>query len=321
MVQEHLVHKGALSVMQAIFNQTIIMFILILTGIVCFKLKIITKDTNKELSKLILSIVSPVVIFMAYQTDYDAKLVKNLLISFLLAIFSFVLFTVITYVMIPKRENHETEIERFSVIYSNCAFMGIPLIEALFGSEGVFYLTAYITVFNFIVWTHGIILLSGEKNLKSVLKVFYSPVILSIVLGLIMFFLQIRLPSIISKAFGFIADLNTPLAMIVSGVTMADTDISKLIRQKSIYYVSFLKLLLLPAILTVIFAFFNIDPVVRTSMIIAASAPSAAMCTLQCIRLGKNSLYASGIFAFTTVFSIITLPLIVQFDDIIHNFL
>ncbi|MGN0676299.1 MAG: AEC family transporter [Ruminococcus sp.] len=307
--------------MLTLFNQTIVMFILIITGIVCFKTGIITKNGNRELSKLVLSVVNPIVIFMAYQTDYDSKLVKNLMTAFLLSAISFVVVIAGAYIIIPAKIRN-SEIERFSTIYSNCAFMGIPLIQALFGSTGVFYLTAYLTVFNFMIWTHGIILLSGERNLKNVLKVLYSPVILSIVIGIIMFFLQIRLPSVASQALGFIADLNTPLAMIVSGVTMADANIISLLKKKRIYFTAFLKLFLFPALVVIIFAlpvFSGIDSDVRTSIIIASSAPSAAMCTLQCIRIGKDSLYASEIFAFTTVLSIISLPLVVQFDKIMQN--
>lgn len=305
--------------MLTIFNQTIIMLILIITGIICFKTGIISKEGNKELSKLVLYVVNPMIILMSYQTDYNSKLVKNLLISFGLAIISYIIFIFGAYLFIPKRENRETEIERFSVIYSNCGFMGIPLINALFGGEGVFYLTAFITTFNFVVWTHGIIMLSGQKDLRSVVKVFYSPVILSIVIGLILFFLQIKLPSLISEAFNFIANLNTPLAMIVSGVTMSDTKILDVIKKKSIYYVALLKLFLIPAILTIVLSFFNLPDEVRIPVIVAASAPSAATCTLQCISLGKNSLYASEIFAFTTILSVVSLPLIVQFDEIISR--
>lgn len=307
--------------MLTLFNQTMVMLILIVTGIICFKTGIITKDGNRELSKLVLSVVNPIVIFMAYQTDYNSELVKNLMTAFLLSAISFAVVIAGAYIIIPAKIRN-FEIERFSTIYSNCAFMGIPLIQALFGSTGVFYLTAYLTVFNFMIWTHGIILLSGERNLKNILKVLYSPVILSIVIGIIMFFCQIKLPSVASKAFEFIADLNTPLAMIVSGVTMADANIISLLKKKRIYFTAFCKLFLFPALIVIIFAlpvFSGIDSDVRTSIIIATSAPSAAMCTLQCIRIGKDSLYASEIFAFTTVFSVISLPIVVQFDKIMQN--
>ena len=297
-------------------NQTLIMLILIIVVIICKKTKIITDDGNKELSKLVLTVVNPIVILMAYQTDYKPQLVKNLLIAFGLSILSYIILIVAAYLLIPQKDGRETQIERFSAVYSNCGFMGIPLVNALFGSEGIFYLTAFLTVFNLVVWTHGIILISGERNLKNIVKVFYSPVIISIVLGIIMFFAQIRLPDIITDSLNFISNLNTPLAMIVSGVTIADTKILKLLKKPGIYYVSFLKLILLPLILIAVFSLFNVNEQVRITVLVAASAPAAAMCTLQCIRYEKNSLYASEIFAASTILSVVTLPIIVHIDNL-----
>ena len=302
---------------EIILNQTLIMLILIIVGIICKKTKIITDDGNKELSKLVLTVVNPIVILMAYQTDYKPQLVKNLLIAFGLSILSYIILIVAAYLLIPQKDGRETQIERFSAIYSNCGFMGIPLVNALFGSEGIFYLTAFLTVFNLVVWTHGIILISGERNLKNIVKVFYSPVIISIVLGIIMFFAQIRLPDIITDSLNFISNLNTPLAMIVSGVTIADTKILKLLKKPGIYYVSFLKLILLPLILIAVFSLFNVNEQIRITVLVAASAPAAAMCTLQCIRYEKNSLYASEIFAASTILSVVTLPIIVHIDNLL----
>ncbi len=304
-----------------ILDQTIIMLILIMVGVLCFKAHIISRESNKDLSKLVLQVVNPAVIFMSYQTDYKSELVRNLLLTFALSVGSMAILIAAAYIFIRKKEDRETEIERFSAIYSNCGFMGIPLMNALFGMEGVFYLTAYITVFNIIVWTHGIILISGEKDIKKVIKVFYSPTIISIVLGIICFFLKLRLPEVPSRAFNFVVQLNTPLAMIVSGVTMAETDIPELLKNKRVYMVCTLRLLLLPAILSVLLSLLPLDEKVRMTVIVAAAAPPAAMCTLQCIRYGRNSVYASELFTAGTVFSVATLPMMVRITEYLTKIL
>ena len=304
-----------------ILDQTIIMLILIMVGVLCFKAHIISRESNKDLSKLVLQVVNPAVIFMSYQTDYKSELVRNLLLTFALSVGSMAILIAAAYIFIRKKEGRETEIERFSAIYSNCGFMGIPLMNALFGMEGVFYLTAYITVFNIIVWTHGIILISGEKDIKKVIKVFYSPTIISIVLGIICFFLKLRLPEVPSRAFNFVVQLNTPLAMIVSGVTMAETDIPELLKNKRVYIVCALRLLLLPAILSVLLSLLPLDEKVRMTVIVAAAAPPAAMCTLQCIRYGRNSVYASELFTAGTVFSVATLPMMVRITEYLTKIL
>ena len=300
-----------------IFRQTIIMLILILTGVLCAKTKIIGTEANKDLSKFVLQVINPVVIFMAYQSEYRPELAKNLLITFGLSVLSFIIMIVLAYILVRRKDKRETEIERFSLIYSNCGFMGIPLVDALFGDEGVFYLTAFITVFNIFVWTHGIILISGEKNIKNIVKVLRSPTIISIVLGLLCFFARIRIPEVPAQALTFIKEINTPMAMIVSGVTMADTDILKLVKNLRVYLICILRLLVIPIAVVGVLSVFNIDSKVMLTIIAASAAPPAAMCTLHCIRYGKNSVYSSEIFTAGTIFSIATLPLIVKIAELL----
>lgn len=297
---------------EIILNQTMIMLLLMLVGILCFKTKIISSQSNRELSKFVLQVVNPVMIFMSYQTELKPELVKNLLISFGLSAVVMALVIGAVYILIPRKEGRETEIERFSAIYSNCGFMGIPLARAMFGMEGVFYLTAFITVFNLVVWTHGIILLTGERDMKNIIKVFYSPTVIAIVLGIISFFIEFKLPELPSKALGYISELNTPLAMIVSGVSMAETKLKDLIKNTGVYRTCFIRLIILPVMLAVGLSFLPFSEKVVLTVLVAVSAPPAAMCTLQCLRFGKNYLYSSEIFTAGTIFSVVTLPLTVK---------
>ncbi len=306
---------------ETILNQTIIMLILIAVGVLCAKLKIISSETNKELSKFVLQVVNPVVIFMSYQKEYEARLVKNLLITFVLSLLAFAVILAVAYIFVRKKDGRHTEVERFSSIYSNCAFMGIPLMSALFGDEGVFYLTAFITVFNLVVWTHGVIIISGEKNMKEVVKVFYSPTMIAIVLGILTFFLKIKLPAVPAQALNFIKDINTPMAMIVSGVTISATNVPELIKNPRLYFICLVKLIIIPAVLALAISAVSIDEKVRMTIIVAASSPPAAMCTLFCIKYNKNSVYASEIFTAGTILSVLSLPLIVKFTEILTNLL
>lgn len=298
-----------------ILKQTVIMLILMLAGVMCRKTGIISAQTNRDLSKLVLQVVNPAVIFMSYQTELHKHLVRNLLLTFGLSAAAFAVMIGVTYILIRPKEGRETEIERFSAVYSNCGFMGIPLVNAMFGMEGVFYLAAYITVFNLLAWTHGIILISGEKSLRQVVKVFYSPTVIAIALGLLCFFFQIRLPELPAQVMEYIVQLNTPLAMIVSGVSMSDTDVISMLKKGGVYRVCLIKLIILPVILSIALSFLPISSEVRLTILVAASAPPAAMCTLQCLRYGKNNLYSSEIFTAGTIFSAFSLPFTAFLSD------
>ena len=298
-----------------ILSQTFIMLLIMAVGVICAKLKLISPESNKDLSKLVLQVVNPVTIFMSYQTDYRPELAKNLLVSFGLSAAVFAVLVAGAYILIRNKPDRDTGVERFSAIYSNCGYMGIPLADALFGAEGVFYLTAFITVFNLVVWTHGVILISGEKDLRQAVKVFYSPTIISIILGVICFFARIRLPELPLTALGYIKELNTPLAMIVSGVTIAATDPLSVIRKKAVWRVCGVRLLILPIVISLLISTLPVAAEVRMVILLASASPPAAMCTLFSVRYGRDSLLASEIFTAGTILSVITMPVAARLTE------
>ena len=299
-----------------IANQALIMLLLNLVGILAFRLKIITREGGRQLSQLVLEIVTPVLVVHAYMdVDFNHQLVINLLWTFALAAASYILVILGSMLLLRKKEGRETAIERFSAVYSNCGFMGIPLASALFGAEGVLYVTAFLTIFFFFSWTHGIMMLTGKRDMRALLKVMRSPTVIGIGIGL-------ELPSVLTETMNFIADLNTPLAMIASGVSVAQANLLGALKNLRVYWVSACKLLILP-ILTMLLCLccpFAAEEV-RVVVLLLAAAPSAAMCTLQCQKLGLHDVYASQIFALTTILSMGTLPLVVKVFSILLEIL
>jgi len=294
---------------EIVLHQAIIMFILILVGALCFKLKLLSKETVSQISGFVLKVVNPIVILMAYQREFRADLVRNLGFTFLLSVTAYIIAMLTAYLCIRNKEGRETVIERFSCIYSNCGFMGIPLVQAMFDYEGVFYLTAFLTVFNALVWSHGVMQMSGEKSLKSLGKVLRSPAIIAIFLGMILFFARITLPEVLAETLEEIGSLNTPLAMVVAGATIIQTDLLKVFQKPRVFYICFLKLLLIPVLTILAFKLFPFEKTVEMTVLAAAAAPSAAICTMQCLNYHRNAAYASELFGVTTLFSIGTMPL------------
>ena len=301
--------------MSVIINQVILMLILVVIGIIGYKCKIVTKDGSKQLSNLLMMIISPVVIFVSYQRDFDSSMLLGLAQAFGLAVLGFAIAIAVAYLFLHKTEKYDVVIERFSTIYSNCGFMGIPLVDAMFGSEGVFYLTAVITAFNLIVWTHGVYTFTGagqKFSFKGLLNALRSPSIIAVPVGLLCFLCQIRVPDVVYDALNYISGMNTPLAMIVAGATVAQTNLLKVFAKGRIYYVSFLKLILAPMLIVLVYALFSGVPTIITlSLALAMAAPAGAMGTMFAVKYDRSALYASEIFAATTILSALTLPLIV----------
>jgi len=305
-----------MSLANIVLNQIIVMFLIILIGIICFKTKLIDKETNKKLSSILLMLVNPLLIFVSYQRDFSNELLRGLLISLLLASITHIFGIIASYFLL-RGKGKDVPIERFSAIYSNCGFIGIPLINGIYGKEGVFYITAYLTIFNLLIWTHGVIMMIGKQDRKTMIKTLISPTIIAVLLGFVFFIAQIRIPNNLFQSFDYVASMNTPFAMIVAGVTIGQTNIRKIFSKVRIYLVAFIKLLLIPAILLFIYSRFSIEKSVLTTAILAAACPTAATGTLFAIRYEKNALYASEIFAITTILSLVTIPIIMMLTEYI----
>ena len=299
-----------------LLKQVIIMFAIICVGIGCYKTKLIAKEGEKYFSSLLLKIVSPIFIFTSYQTDFSAELLKGLAASFSLSVISHILMIVISNILIRKNEKYEYSIERFSLVYTNCGFMGIPLAEGVFGAEGVLYATAYVTVFNFLTWSHGLSVIKGEFSKKEILNVLKSPVIISITLGVVFYILNIRLPEIIEQPLEYIGSMNTPLAMIVSGITIAQSNFLNIIKNKRIFMTVFFRLILIPLIIIPLMCFIPANKIAYMTVMLSVCAPSATIGILFAVEHDKNAVYASEIFAVSTILSAITMPLMLSYMSV-----
>ena len=142
----------------SILFQITVMFLLIMSGVFLYRIHWISEETNKQLSKIVISFVNPALMFCAYTIEFKESLLIGLLEAFGIAVITHLLFIAASRFFLRKKDERYG-LERYCCIYSNCAFIGIPLVSAVYGSEGVFYVTAYITVFNLLMWSHGIYLI------------------------------------------------------------------------------------------------------------------------------------------------------------------
>jgi hypothetical protein len=294
-----------------IVNQILKMLIILLIGYLCYKLGLIDQHGNTTMANLLLMVVNPLVAVMSLQTDYRPELLHGLAMAYLLAILSHIIEILISQLLIRKNGNDECAIERFSCVYANCGFIGIPLIQSVMGSEGVFYLTAYMTTFNILSWTHGMALMTGTVSWKNLKQGLLSPMILASILGLALFALQIRIPDVPADALTYIANMNTPLAMLIAGVSVAQADLVGMLKNPRIYLISALKLLLIPALVLVMLLFIPVEREIAMTTLIASACPVAASGTAFALRFGKNYRYASQQYAFSTLLSLVTIPCIV----------
>ena len=293
-----------------IVNQILKMLLLLLLGCLCFRMRLIDENGSKVLANLLLMVVNPMLAIVSLQTEYSAHLAQGLLVAYLLAFLTHLVAAILSTVLIRTTGNPDCGIDRFASMYSNCGFIGIPLVQSILGNEGVLYLTAYMTVFNFFSWTHGIMIMTGTFSLKELKKGLLSPMIFASILGVVFFFGRIHIPYLLLDSMNYVAGMNTPLAMMIAGISVAQTDLFGMLKNKKMYLISLLKLLVLPAIVLIGLAAAHLPSTVACTILVAAACPVAATGTAFALRFQKNYRYASELYAFTTIASLVTIPLL-----------
>lgn len=307
----------ALSVGQNVALSVLVMFMLMAIGFFMAKKKIFTPDGIKQMSELVLRIVVPCVTINAYQREFDFALAKSLLMGVIFAIIFHIIQIVVSPLIFRPREDKKDRASIFATVYSNCGFMAFPLVEALYGTEGVFFSVSYMTVFIILQWTHGVYVFTKDIKQLSLKKAFLTPGVLGSAIGLVIFVFGIKLPSPISRTLGFISSLNTPLPMIILGTYLVNIDIKKVIKDSSIWIVSLMRLLVYPIMGIFIIKLMGIDGTLGMSLVLSAACPVATATTLFAIRYNVQTEYASESGSFSTILSIISIPLVMVLATLI----
>ncbi len=294
-------------------QQVFIMFIMIILGFVLVKAKIIEISSKKSLSNLLVYLVVPFMIVSSYIKEYDKEIMTNILWCFLASFIVLIVGIIVVFIITLIWKTDEKPILRFGMMFSNAAYMGFPLIKAMFDDNGLIYASCFVSIFNILLWTIGYMVVSRSFNpkvaLKSILK---TPVIYSLIIGIIIFFFQIPIPNVIKQPLSLIGDMNTPISMIITGMIIASSSILGVLKNKYLWFTTTIRLLIIPFITLLIvylLSLAGVDSEVLKIVFILEACPCAAITSIFAIKFSYNEDLACGAVVVTTLLSIITLPL------------
>ena len=294
---------------QILVSQILVKFLLIAVGAFCYRKKYINDDGAGQLSFILTRIVAPCVIIDSFQRDFDPALGKALIISVLCTCTAMGLSIVVSHAIFRKNGSHANFADkRFCVVFTNCGFMGLPL---LLGS-------AFIMVNNLLLWTYGVGQLSRDvPRAERIRNTFINPGVISNLIGLFCFLTPFKLPAVPATAVSYLASLNTPIAMIAVGAFLAQCDLRECFRDRQVYFVSALRLLVLPLLTLGIFLLVPLEHTLRCSMLISAAAPVAMAASLFGKTYGTDYLFSTRATAVSTILSAITIPALVALCELL----
>ena len=219
------------------------LFLMILMGFLIVKAGLLKDEDSKVLSKIVLYLIIPCVILNAFQVDYTPETVRGLLVAFAASLLMQVV--LLFAVSALGRVFHLDAVEITSVYYSNSGNLIVPLVTAVLGAEWVLYSCVYMSVQLVFFWTHCKKVISREASYDWK-KIVLNLNIISIFVGILLFFTGIRLPALVNNTLHSVGSMVGPASMIVTGMLFAGMDFRQIFANKRIYFVTFLRLIAVP---------------------------------------------------------------------------
>lgn len=320
----------------AVAEKVCLLFILIGVGFVCQRIKMLTEEVNKKLADIVMYFVTPCVIINAFAaTIYEKtellEILKNIGIVALIAVVVHVAMIVIVKVVFRFKDEDKRRIMRFAAVFSNAGFIALPLAQALIDTdtshEGALYAAVYLAVFNIVLWTWGLMEMSGEKGAMNLRKILLNPGIIGVVVGLFLFtsplyinisnMSGIRLPGLMLDALSAMSALNLPLPMFMVGYYLGKADILASFKDKWSYLCMALRLVVFPILALAIMYACGVRGNVLIVSVLGTCAPVGATTTIFSAKFDRDTELSVRLVSLSTILSLLTMPLIVGLTQVL----
>ena len=291
-------------------EQVLILFALMAVGFVLGKAKLMDDRGSLTITNLVMYMVTPSMMVVAFQREKNAADLHNFLTCLLLAAVVHA-FSILLARLLLRGKDSTAGILQFGTVFSNCGFMGYPLMLAMLGNIGVFYGSAYVVVFTVLAWTAGIYMVThdaGKLNWKHILL---NPGVLSVVVAMTLYLLSVQLPEIIMTPLNYLANMNTPLPTIVVGYQLSHANFGQAFTDKRSWTALVLRLVVFPLMTIALCYALRVDSAVALVLVIAVSTPPAALLSMFAQKFGSDTRLASSVMSVFTAVSVLTIPPVV----------
>ena len=303
-----------------IVTNVITLLLIMVVGLLLGKRGSLSEPTQNQLAKLLNTIITPCLILTNMPEKSDRETWEILARTFVIMIVILAASAVLAQVLFRRQPRDLKITLRYSIIYGNIGYLGVPLVQATFGGEAMVYVAVGGAAFNLMVWTHGIWLMgSGEEKLSS--KAILNPGTLCFLLGVLLMVLGQRLPEPADKAVSLLAGMNTPLAMLIVGAQMASADIRSIFYDKTLYFNSFVRLIFVPVCVLVALLPLHLERMLYLTMVILSACPVATLSSTFSQLYHRDAKTGARAVIQSTILSLLTLPALTVLAQILYEFI
>jgi hypothetical protein len=228
-------------------------------------------------------------------------------------IFSFIV-AIIT-VKLLKVDPLSRNIYQFGIMFSNFAFMGYPVVEALFGEQGILYASLFSIPIYFLFNSLGIMIIKRgkAKYINMDLKNIVNPPFMAVIIGFCIFIFSLKIPKPVAMSINMLASTTTPLSMILAGLILANAKFSELFNNYQVYVVTSIRLILLPVSLLFFLKAFDLNLMMTGIPVVITAMPIAANASILAEKYDGNSYLGAQCVFISTLLSVLTIPIIAYF--------
>jgi len=299
-----------------IIESVISLFIMILVGVYGSKKKIITVKINKGLIDILIQIALPFMILSSFIYTYDHTIKSNVVRMFNYSIVAYIVMITVSYLLLLPIKNNKKTILHFANVFTNTGYIGFPILNSIYGAEGVIYGSIFNMFFVILLWTYGLILFKGKLEKKELLaelkKILLNPSIIAVCIGIIIMIFNIEISGALLSSIKSIGNITAPLSMIIIGVILSNIKAKQYLKDWTIYYGSTAKLIIIPAIMYVISLSIAGPSKVINTVIIMSAMPASAMTAILAESFDKEKEYAAVVVSITTLLSLITITVLLK---------
>lgn len=290
-----------------VVNQIIMLFIIAALGFMLRRMKVFTDPVIKGVNSTVILITWPAMMIMTTQKDYDAEVLKGFFGVFTASLVILSVFILITFFCFSKMKDKGLRpVMTMLAVMPNSGYIGLPIIQAVYGDAGALYLAAYLVGFNLVLWTLCVSICTGF-TLKS-LKGMLNPGLIAAIVGIALFLLKIKLPSPVLSAVNQLGSLNTPLAMLLLGARMDTLTLKKLL-DGPMWITVALKLVVIPILALYVLKALGMPPLALGVAVLATAMPSASACQMLAEKYDLGVDFAARGVLVSTLLCIVTIPL------------
>ena len=275
------------------------------------KQKIVTPEIRKGLSTLLINVVLPCTVIISFMNDsvVNSDLLMTCFIAVLISAIIQTVSIIASKFLFQKYEKTDANVLRYGMIVSNSAFIGIPIIQSIYGSEAVMFTSVFQIPIIVTMWTIGLALfkpIDHKHALKSVNK---NPSVVAVMIGFIIMLTGIKFPLFITKTVSSIASCTTAISMFVVGSILAEIEWNNLFEKKVLFYCA-IRLIIYPFLVFIALTFLNVPTLIKAIAVIMTGMPAGSTTAILAEQYGCDAKFAAKLILVSTVLSVITIPIL-----------